>query len=125
MKIRVLGAAREVGGSCIAVTTDRYKIALDYGIKLDNVTDEYPKNFAAIIISHAHLDHSGSLLRLSKSRNNQVIVGSRITRDITVELLKDMIKVQELNGEATGYYNETAEKLKEYWASPESQLYRI
>ncbi|MGO8807573.1 MAG: MBL fold metallo-hydrolase [Candidatus Bathyarchaeia archaeon] len=120
MKIRVLGAAREVGGSCIAVTTDRYKIALDYGIKLDNVTDEYPKNFAAIIISHAHLDHSGSLLRLSKSRNNQVIVGSRITRDITVELLKDMIKVQELNGEATGYYNETAEKLKEYWASPES-----
>ena len=31
-----------------------------------------------------------------------------------------MIKVQELNGDATGYNNETAEKLKESWAPPES-----
>jgi len=120
LKIRVLGAAREVGGSCIAVTTDRYKVALDYGIKLDGVTDEYPKNFDAIMISHAHLDHSGSLLRLSKSRNKQVIVGSKITHDITVDLLKDMIKVQELNGNATGYNNETAETLKQSWVPPES-----
>ena len=120
MKIQVLGAAREVGGSCIAVTTDRYKVALDYGIKLDGVTDEYPKNFDTIIISHAQLDHSGSLLRLSKSRNKQVIVGSKITRDITVDLLKDMIKVQELNGNATGYNNDTAEKLKESWGPPEN-----
>jgi Cft2 family RNA processing exonuclease len=63
LKIRVLGATREVGGSCIAIETERSKVALDYGIKLDGVTDEYPKNFDAVIISHAHLDHSGSLLR--------------------------------------------------------------
>ena len=95
MKIRVLGGAREVGGSCIAVETENCKVALDYGIKLDGVTDEYPKNFDAVIISHAHLDHSGSLLRLTKVRKKQTIVGSRITRDITIDLLKDMIKTEQ------------------------------
>jgi Cft2 family RNA processing exonuclease len=94
VKIRVLGAAREVGGSCIAVETDACKVALDYGIKLDGVTDEYPKNFDAVFVTHAHLDHSGSLLRLTKVRKKQTIVGTRITRDITVDLLKDMIKIQ-------------------------------
>ena len=115
LKIRVLGAAREVGGSCIEVATDHSKVALDYGIKLEGTTDEYPKNFDAIVVSHAHLDHSGSLLRLSKSRNKQVIVGSKITRDVTVELLKDMIKVNEYNGTPLGYDNQTVDQVKGAW----------
>jgi putative mRNA 3-end processing factor len=110
-----LGAAREVGGSCIEVATDQSKVALDYGIKLEGTTDQYPKNFDAIIVSHAHLDHSGSLLRLSKSRNKQVIVGSKITRDATVELLKDMIKVNEYNGTPLGYDNQTVDQVKASW----------
>lgn len=48
LKVRVLGGAREVGGSCISVETEKCKVALDYGIKLDDFTDEYPKNFDAI-----------------------------------------------------------------------------
>jgi Cft2 family RNA processing exonuclease len=104
-----------VGGSCIEVATDRSKVAFDYGIKLEGTTDEYPKNFDAIIVSHAHLDHSGSLLRLSKSRNKQVILGTKITRDITVELLKDMIKVNEYNGTPIGYDNQTVDRVKGSW----------
>jgi uncharacterized protein len=120
MKIRVLGAAREVGGSCIEVATDQCKVALDYGIKLEGVTDQYPKNFDAIIISHAHLDHSGSLPRLSKSRNKQVIVGSKITRDVTVELLKDMIKVNEYNGTPLGCDSQAVDQVKSQWVSTEN-----
>ena len=120
MEIRVLGGAREVGGSCIAVETERCKIALDYGIKLDGVTDEYPKNFNALVISHAHLDHSGSLLRLSKSRNPQTIVGSKITRDITVDLLKDMIKIQNEKGSNEAYDDAAADKAKASWFPTES-----
>ncbi len=119
MKIRVLGAAREVGGSCIAVETDSRKVALDYGIKLDGVTDEYPKNFDAVIISHAHLDHSGSLLRLTKVRRKQIIVGSRITRDITVELLKDMIKIQNEKTNAVTFDDQAANKVGESWLPAE------
>jgi uncharacterized protein len=115
LKIRVLGAAREVGGSCIEVATDQCKVALDYGIKLDGITDQYPKNFDAIIISHAHLDHSGSLLRLSHSRNKQVIVGSKITRDATAELLQDMIKVNEFNGTSLGVDNRAVDQVRGSW----------
>jgi uncharacterized protein len=120
LKIRVLGAAREVGGSCIAVETEQCKVALDYGIKLDNVTDEYPKNFDAIIVSHAHLDHSGSLLRLSKSRNKQAIVGSKITRDVTIELLKDMIKIQKTKGGSEIYDETVVAKIRDSWIPTES-----
>jgi Cft2 family RNA processing exonuclease len=93
---------------------------LDYGIKLEGATDQYPKDFDAIIVSHAHLDHSGSLLRLSKSRNKQVIVGSRITRDVSVELLKDMIKVHEFNGDSLGYDNQTVDQVMGSWVSAEN-----
>jgi Cft2 family RNA processing exonuclease len=120
LKIRVLGGAREVGGSCISVESESCKVALDYGIKMDEVTDEYPKNFDAIIISHAHLDHSGSLLRLTKSRNNQVIVGSKMTRDITVDLLKDMIKIQNTKGSTEGFLEAAADKVRDAWLPTES-----
>ena len=114
MKIRVLGAAREVGGSCIALETDQCKVSLDYGIKLEGVTDEYPKNFDATIISHAHLDHSGSLPRLAKARNNQLIIGPKITRDITANLLADMIKIQKTKGNAE-YDEQIVTKIKDIW----------
>jgi len=121
LKIRVLGAAREVGGSCIAVETEQCKVALDYGIKLDDVTDEYPKNFDAVMISHAHLDHSGSLVRLTKSRNPQVIVGSKVTRDISIELLKDMIKIQNSKpNEVFGYDESAVSKVHDFWSPNES-----
>jgi Cft2 family RNA processing exonuclease len=119
LKIRVLGAAREVGGSCIAVETERSKVALDYGIKLDGVTDEYPKNFDAVIISHAHLDHSGSLLQLTKSRNKQVIVGTPMTRDVTVDLLKDMIKIQNEKANTEVLNEQAANKVKDSWVPTE------
>jgi Cft2 family RNA processing exonuclease len=118
VKIRVLGAAKEVGGSCIAVETDNCKIALDYGIKLEGVTDQYPKNFDAIIISHAHLDHSGSLLRLGKTRNQQLIIGSKMTRDVTIDLLKDTVKIQETKGNPEGYDLGAVSKIKDLWWHP-------
>ena len=96
MKIEVLGGAREVGGSCIAVQTDSAKIALDYGTKFDGEARKLPTDFDAVIISHAHLDHSGGLLSLHKQ--NPLIIGSQITREVTVDLLHDMIKIQSERG---------------------------
>jgi Cft2 family RNA processing exonuclease len=59
-------------------------------------------------------------LRLSKSRNKQVIVGSKITRDVTVELLKDMIKVNEFNNTPLGVDNQTVDQVKGAWVSTDS-----
>jgi len=96
MKIKLLGGAREVGGSCITVETEGCTVALDYGVKLEDMSNQFPKSFDAVVISHAHLDHTGNLLSLSE--NDPVIVGSKITRDVTVELLHDMVKIQSKKG---------------------------
>ncbi len=114
VKIEVLGGAREVGGSCISVETDSAKIALDYGIKLDGEAKKLPKDFDAVVISHAHLDHTGSLLSLSK--NNPVIIGSDISRDVTVDLLYDMIKIQNEKG-VFDYQDSHAERIGACWWS--------
>lgn len=114
MKIHFLGGVREVGGSCTAIETDYGKIALDYGIKVgEEVSGHFPKDFDAVIISHAHLDHSGNLLNLS--RGNPVIVGSKITRDVTADLLCDMIKIQNMNGNHFLYNNHDVDNIKKSW----------
>ena len=118
MKIEVLGGAREVGGSCISVETDSAKVALDYGIKLDSEPKKLPKDFDAVIISHGHLDHTGSLLSLCK-KNNPTIVGSDITRDVTVDLLHDMVKIQTEKG-IFDYDDSHAEKVRNCWWSRDS-----
>ena len=113
-KIHFLGGVREVGGSCIAIETNYGKVALDYGIKVgEKAFNQFPRDFDAVIISHAHLDHSGSLLDLSHT--NPVIVGSRMTRDVSIDLLRDMVKIQRMNGNNFPYNNRDAENVKQAW----------
>jgi putative mRNA 3-end processing factor len=60
MQLRFLGGAQEVGRSAIMLKDDR-TIMLDFGIKIDHKI-EYPitiPKMDALIISHAHLDHTG------------------------------------------------------------------
>ena len=118
MKIQVLGAAREVGGSYISVETDSAKVALDYGTKIDEQPKKLPKDFDAVVISHAHLDHTGSLLSLCKN-NNPTIVGSDITREVTVDLLHDMVKIQTEKGN-TEFNDNHAENVGDCWWNRDS-----
>jgi putative mRNA 3-end processing factor len=64
MKLKFLGSAKEVGRSCIVLSTGKENLLLDCGIKLESGL-EYPmfpeKKIDAIFISHAHLDHTGAL----------------------------------------------------------------
>ena len=115
MKITFHGGAREVGGSCVVLETVDAKIALDYGIKVgEKLHNCLPKDLDLVILSHAHLDHSGALLSLAKT--NTPVVGSEATRDITAELLRDMIKVQRMNrNEITYSYRDVAKVRKLWW----------
>ena len=114
MKITFHGGTREVGGSCVVVETDDAKIALDYGIKVgERLSNRLPKDLDMVIISHAHLDHSGALLGLAKT--NTVVVGSEATRDVTADLLLDLIKVQRMNGNKIPYSYRDVAKIRRLW----------
>ncbi|MCW4039801.1 MAG: MBL fold metallo-hydrolase, partial [Candidatus Bathyarchaeota archaeon] len=66
MKITFHGGAREIGASCTVVETDDVRVALDYGIKVDTgLSYTMPEDLDAVMVTHAHLDHSGNLLTLS------------------------------------------------------------
>lgn len=115
MKIGFHGGAKEVGGSCITLKTKNNNVALDYGIKLEDGLRPFPIDVDAVVVSHAHLDHTGNLFTISNT--HIPIIGSEPTRDCVEILLKDMVKIQRMNGEEFPYDNFDVEKIINKWLS--------
>lgn len=116
MKIRFLGSAKEVGRSCVEVNIDGRLFILDCGIKLSgegtypDFSDVNISAIEAVIISHAHLDHSGYAPHLYSLGYNGPIYYTKPTLDLALLLQKDYIKVQGLEGESPPYSKEDIRK---------------
>ena len=96
--VQVFGAAGEVTGSCHLVTVGNQKILLDCGLIQGRKQDEArnaepfpfdPKSIDAVVLSHAHIDHSGRLPMLVKAGFNGLIYTHRASRDLCRIMLKD------------------------------------
>ena len=99
MDIQVLGAANEVGRSGFLVNCNGTKLLLDYGVMFGRrgSPPKYPlhvkpKDLDAIIITHAHLDHSGNVPSLFVSGNTDVYA-TPPTFDLSKLLINDMLKI--------------------------------
>lgn len=112
MKIQCLGAGQEVGRSAILLK-DKDNILLDYGLKLNSTTKtttdlempsktEEPRpikeNLNGIILSHAHLDHSGAIPTIFK-KNNAPLFLTEGTLQLSNLLWKDTLKIAKITGE--------------------------
>lgn len=107
MKIRFLGAAREVTGSKHLIITDAgKKILLDCGmyqgkgLETDSMNRNLgfdPAEIDHLILSHAHIDHSGLIPYMYKLGFRGSIVCTNATRDLCAVMLADSAHIQELD----------------------------
>lgn len=112
--IDFLGGAMEVGASCILVELAEHRLLLDCGIRQKAGADPLPDlhriqergGIDAIIVSHAHMDHTGSLPVISKAYPLAPIYATAMTIDLTRVLLYDSIRLMNRQEEGIPIYAE-------------------
>ena len=104
MKVEFWGAAQTVTGSMHLVHVRGKRLLLDCGLYQGRRKEAFkrnrdfpldPKSIDAVILSHAHIDHSGNLPSLIRGGYRGPIYATDATRDLAVCLLIDAAKIQE------------------------------
>ena len=116
MELTFHGAVRTVTGSQHLVEVNGLKILLDCGLYQGSRKESYNRNqnlpFNAadidiLVLSHAHIDHSGNIPNLVKSGFTGDIVCTYATRDLCAIMLRDSAKIQQYDIE---YVNKKRER---------------
>src|SRR3989344_1460311 len=119
IRISYLGGARQVGRSCLFLQTPESRVLLDCGIDVANEAQPYPfleapefkiEELDAVIVSHAHVDHSGLIPLLYKYGYRGPVYCTAPTRDVMSLLQLDMIKIAINDGKEPLY---SADDVKE------------
>jgi metallo-beta-lactamase family protein len=119
MRIRFLGAANEVTGSMHLLETEAGSILVDCGLYQGRRDESRQRNrnlpveatkADAVLLTHAHIDHAGSIPTLVKRGFGGTIYATPATRDLCGYMLRDSARIQE--GDAS-YLN------KKFAADPE------
>ncbi len=104
MEIQFFGGAQTVTGSQHLLTVNGKKILLECGLYQGRRSDTYEKNLnfeydpadvEAVILSHAHIDHSGNIPNLHKRGFNRRIFATAATVDLCQIMLRDSAYLNE------------------------------
>ncbi|KHJ38383.1 ribonuclease [Pedobacter glucosidilyticus] len=101
MKLTVWGAAQQVTGSMHLLEVNNYKILIDCGLDyendvnlLENVNFPFsPSEIDLVVLTHAHIDHSGNLPTLVRLGFEGQILCTPPTADLTQLLLADSVNI--------------------------------
>jgi metallo-beta-lactamase family protein len=104
MKLSFHGAARSVTGSRHLIETSSCRLLLDCGMFQGRREEAAvqnrelgfdPQSLSAVLLSHAHIDHSGALPMLMQQRFSGKVHLTRATADLAVIMLQDAARIQE------------------------------
>lgn len=104
MELTFYGAAQTVTGSMHLVECNGYRILLDCGLYQGRRAEASERNrtlpfeantIDAVLLSHAHIDHSGNLPSLVKHGFRGLIYATAATRDLCTIMLADSANIQE------------------------------
>ncbi len=119
MKLTFLGASREVTGSCYLVESAGLRFIVDCGMFQGGRTaDAANRAFPAfdpdtvdfVLLTHAHVDHSGLLPRLEAMGFRGPVFCTRATGDLLGVMLPDSAHIQEKEAEWANYANRKSRK---------------
>ena len=105
MKLTFLGATHEVTGSCYLLEACQKRVLIDYGMEQGgNIYENAELPFAIpdvdyILITHAHIDHTGLLPLLYAEGFRGQIFATQATCDLCNIMLKDSAHIQEMEAE--------------------------
>lgn len=98
------GAMMTVGASAVMIDTGVEKIMMDYGTKIRTEPAQFPipiKNNGkpdVVLLTHAHLDHSGGLPIFEAGGNRIPIFSLGVTKPLVETLLYDSVKISTEEG---------------------------
>lgn len=104
MNLSFHGAARSVTGSRHMLEVPGFSVLLDCGLFQGRRDEAFrrnrdlgfdPKSVGAVLLSHAHIDHSGALPVLPRYGFSGKVYVTRATADLTTIMLEDSARVQE------------------------------